>query len=63
MMGGEKKNRHCEYKAIPLLTVSSDRCKIASPKIGAGCRLKKPSRNDDSSRLRNPRNPKCQPPT
>jgi hypothetical protein len=28
----------------------SDRCKIASPKIGAGCRLKKPSRNDYSSK-------------
>jgi len=27
----------------------SDRCKIASPKIGAGCRLKKPSRNDDAT--------------
>jgi len=26
----------------------SDHCKIATPKIGAGCRLKKPSRNDDT---------------
>jgi hypothetical protein len=25
---------------------SSDRFKIVSPQIGAGCRLKKPSRND-----------------